>query len=227
MPGPKGGMMIRKDEEIKKDVVDQLYWDSRIDASKITVEVEEGVVRISGTVPTYTARQCAYRDAFSIEGVTWVDNDIAVLPAAGGPTDSEIEANVSSALGWNPDLVGTVIDVIVRYGWVTLEGSVATFWQKQHAEDVASNVNGVVGITNSLAVAPTGDYEDEVIGEEILTALGRHSEVDVNDINVLVANGSVTLSGKVPTWSARLAAYEAALFTGGVVNIHDDLRVSP
>jgi osmotically-inducible protein OsmY len=40
-----------------------------------------------------------------------------------------------------------------------------------------------------------------------------------------VADGTVTLSGNVSTWSARRGVYEAALFADGVVNIHDDLRV--
>ena len=43
--------MTPTDEDIKKDVVDELDWDSRIDASDIFVEVENGEVLLSGTAP--------------------------------------------------------------------------------------------------------------------------------------------------------------------------------
>ncbi len=36
-------------EEVKKDVVDTLYWDDRIDVSKVNVEAQESRVTLSGT----------------------------------------------------------------------------------------------------------------------------------------------------------------------------------
>ncbi len=33
---------MKKDEETKKHVLDQLIWDSRIDASKVQVQVSDG-----------------------------------------------------------------------------------------------------------------------------------------------------------------------------------------
>jgi hypothetical protein len=32
--------MMRDDERIKKDVVDQLYWDSKVDSSGVKVEFQ-------------------------------------------------------------------------------------------------------------------------------------------------------------------------------------------
>ena len=40
--------MKTKDEQIKKLAVDTLYWDSRVDASDIDVEVKDGVVTLTG-----------------------------------------------------------------------------------------------------------------------------------------------------------------------------------
>ena len=57
--------MVQTSEEIKKDVVDQLYWDNRIDASSVTVEVDGGRVKLKGTAPTYTAKEAARMDAWS------------------------------------------------------------------------------------------------------------------------------------------------------------------
>jgi len=45
------------DEKIKKQVVDQLYWDARVDASDVKVEVSDRNVILTGTVPSYGVRQ--------------------------------------------------------------------------------------------------------------------------------------------------------------------------
>jgi osmotically-inducible protein OsmY len=70
---------MRLDETIKKDVVGQLYWDSRVDASEINVTVDEGTVTLSGSVPTFLAREAATSDARLVHGVTWVDNQLRIV----------------------------------------------------------------------------------------------------------------------------------------------------
>jgi len=71
-------MSVVSDEKIKKDVVDQLYWDSRVDASDIDIEVDDGKVILKGEFPDYGSKASASSDAWTIEGVTAVENDIAV-----------------------------------------------------------------------------------------------------------------------------------------------------
>jgi osmotically-inducible protein OsmY len=83
----------------------------------------------------------------------------------------------------------------------------------------------VVGITNKLSVTPSEKVLDEIIGEQIMAALDRNANVDVNTVHVKVEDGHVTLSGEVPSWNARRAAYECALNTGGVVDVEDDLII--
>lgn len=46
--------MDRKDEEIKEEIVDQLVWDSRVDASDVSVRVTKGVVSLEGS-PTISS----------------------------------------------------------------------------------------------------------------------------------------------------------------------------
>ena len=41
------------DETIKTQVVDQLVWDSRVDAADVGVTVKKGSVTIKGMVPSY------------------------------------------------------------------------------------------------------------------------------------------------------------------------------
>jgi osmotically-inducible protein OsmY len=56
------------DQRIKKDVVAQLYWDSRVEAARIQVGVANGrVVLSSGATPTYSARRAAAMACLKVE----------------------------------------------------------------------------------------------------------------------------------------------------------------
>ena len=78
--------MKTKDEQIKKAVVDMLYWDNRVDASNIDVEVTDGAVTLRGTVPSYTIKEAALFDAWKVIGVKKVDNNCYVkFPSTAKP----------------------------------------------------------------------------------------------------------------------------------------------
>jgi osmotically-inducible protein OsmY len=220
--------MKRSDEEIKKDIVDQLFWDDRVNASKITVDVEDGEVTLKGSVPNYSARLAASTDTWVVSGVLSVNNDIEIEYAETDVSyvDSQLNSYIMNVLKWNPNIDSSEISVSVDNGWVTIEGSVDALWKKMRAEDLISDIAGVLGVTNKLSVVPTKDIMDELIAEDIVSALERNASLNVEDIDVKVENGTVTLSGSVSSWSARMAAYEAALYTEGVTRIHDDLQVS-
>ncbi len=213
------------DEEVKRDIVDQLYWDSRVDAANVSVTVDKGAVTLSGTVNNYAALQAAITDAWTTPGVASVENNLEVNYRVPVPDDQEIRERIELLLEWNPVMESGEITVSVNSGWVILEGSVDTLWQKNRAEYIALDVMGVVGVTNKLSVVPTRDILDQKIGTDIQGALQRNGEINVNWLNVSVENGTVILSGTVPTQSARRAVYETVLFTAGVKSIEDNLNV--
>jgi osmotically-inducible protein OsmY len=213
------------DEQIKKDLVDQLYWDSRVDAANVNAEVNDGIVTLSGTVPNYSARQAAAASAWTTPGVVSVNNEIKVDYQISVPDDRELQERINRLLDWNPVIDAREFNVSVEAGWVTVEGSVDTLWKKDRVEELVMDITGVVGITNKVAVVPTENILDEEIGESILGALDRNAEIDVNLVDVKVENATVKLSGTVPSRTARRAAYEAALFTQGVNEIVDNLVV--
>lgn len=221
--------MGRVQEEIKKDIIEQLYWDSRVDAAGLNVEVINGRVVLSGTVPTYTARVAAEADAMSIPGVKLIENNIAVTyrPGYTLPTDEQIEDDIENVFAMDPDLNSKNVRVSVASGWVTLEGSVNRHWEKAKAEEVAGNVLGVLSVTNKVAIIPTENVDDDSIAQAIIAALTRSADVDIDAIDVQVENGIVLLSGTVPNWSSRRAAREAASYTPGVIEIRDELMVQP
>jgi hypothetical protein len=74
--GPRG--YRRSDARIDEDVHDQLTEDAWLDASDITVRVEDGRVELRGQVRTEDDRRRAGEIADRVAGVTAVDNDLRV-----------------------------------------------------------------------------------------------------------------------------------------------------
>jgi hyperosmotically inducible protein len=217
----------KTDEEIKKDVVGQLYWDGRVDVSEVKVEVSDGEVTLSGTVPNYTAYDAADEDAWAMSGVRYVKNELAIKypPSVRVPTDAEIRSNINDLLLWQPDIDSTDIDVSVENGWVTLRGSVDAYWKKVRAEELALGLSGVLGITNELAIVPTRRIEDKTIAEDIEAALERQFNIDQDLIDVKVENGKVTLAGSVGSLPAFRAAQMIAGNTLGVLMVDNELTI--
>lgn len=221
--------MPRAEELIKRDVVDQLAWDTRVNANEIQVEVNDSTVTLNGSVPSYRARLAAQNDARNVLGVSGVENQLIIeYPTTFSvPTDNDIQVNAKNVLIWDPTIDASNITVTVDNGWVTLEGTVDMLWKKIEAESRVSNVAGVLGITNKLTVVPTENLTDQLIAEDIENALDRDVLIKVDDIDVKVEDGIVTLYGTVPSWTIDQLAYNAALYTNGVLDVRDNLVVSP
>lgn len=215
------------DERIKTDVVDQLAWDTRIDASEVSVMVNDGHVTLRGRVPRNWAKWAAADDAWTVEGVAWVENELEVVysPEVTIPTDKEIEADIRGGIARSPALNGQDLHISVADGWVTLEGTVDAFWKTVHARTKALDVQGVLGVKNKIAAVPAERFGDEVIGEGVMNAMDRNFSVSVDDVDVTVTGGKVVLNGTVPNHAAKSAAHSSALFTGGVTAVEDNLVV--
>lgn len=219
--------MATSTEQIKQNVVNHLCWDSRIDASDIKVEVFGNKVTLSGTVPTYGARRAALEDALLVAGVNSVENNVTVRypPEIQIPNDEEIKSNAENTLMWNPNVDESNIKVTANKGIITLEGTTSSFWKKMKAEELVSEINGVISVVNMLAVVPSTKALDEKIAEDIIASLNRMIHVHADWINVKVNNGKVFLTGRVPDWAGYYAAYDAARYTRDVVDVINNLKV--
>lgn len=218
--------MAQTEQDIKRDVVDAMYRDDRVDASEVTVELRDGAVELGGQVPTHRARHAAEQAARFTGGVIDVRNDIVVRSPGTAPVDTEIHDDVRRAIDRDPDIDATDVAVDVDAGWVTLRGSVPTFWQKDLVTEVVLTSRGAIGVDNELAVVPTRTSTDRAIADDIVAELERRMLVDATAVDVTVARGEVTLTGTVPSWTARDTAYDAARRTTGVINVIDDLTIS-
>ncbi len=219
--------MKSKDEQIKKAVVDMLYWDNRVDASDINVEVKDGIVSLTGSVPSYGIKEAALFATWKVPGVKKVDNNSFVkFPSTTKLlTDSQIQENIEKQLKWNDSTSKENIHVEVQKGEVSLEGHVDAYWKTFRAEQVASDVIGVIDIDNKLTVVPTATVTDQVIATEIANAIDRSYAVDVDNVDIKVKDGIVTISGELPNRAACVAALECAYNTLGVKGVKDRLHI--
>lgn len=71
-------------------------------------------------------------------------------------SDAELTAAVKTRLTANPDVAARNIDVDTLEGVVTLSGRVASMKEKQEAEEVTRNTQGVKKCVNRLEVGDRG-----------------------------------------------------------------------
>lgn len=218
---------VRTDEDIKADIVESMRRDARVDASDVAVEVDERVVALRGTVPTYSSMWAAYDDALLTEGVVRVVNVMKVKfkPSVGVPTDDEMAENAGKLLQWSADLHSASVQIVVVDGVVTLSGSVPTYADKEGVERAVGMLRGVEEVRNELAVVPAETLTDEVIATDIISEMERSMLVDPTDVEVRVVNGVVTLSGEVTTSFSSMRAERIAKNAWGVRDVVNVLNV--
>lgn len=215
------------EKSIKQKVLDQLFWDSRVDSSDIKVEVKDGTVILTGNIPSYIDKGRAETDAWSIEGVKRVDNKLGVkIPEfVEVPTDEKIELHINNLLNLSYNIDESKIDVSVDNGIVTLRGVVDAYWKKLQIKNLISEIAGITDVINEVTIAPTSSLTDEKIAKDVISSLERNYLVNVNEINIKVENGKVKISGVVKNWKAYDAAMDCIKYTAGVVDIDDKLVI--
>jgi osmotically-inducible protein OsmY len=223
-------MVIRgskTDREIQKDVLSELGWDTRVDETEIGVEVEKGVVTLTGTVDSYAKKIAARDAAHRVLGVLDVADDIQVkLPGSLKRTDTEIAQAVRAALEWDALVPDRKIRSTVSDGWVTLDGEVDTLREKEDAQHAVRALTGVKGVNNRLIV--TAIKADPIrLRRFIEEALERRADRQAEKIRVDIDDGTVRLAGQVRSWREKEAVLGAVSHAPGVREVQDHLTVNP
>jgi osmotically-inducible protein OsmY len=217
---------MRLDSDIKRDVEDELRFDPDIDATDIAVAVSKGVVTLSGFVRSYSQKTQAERDAKRIAGVVGVANDIEVrLPVIDERPDPEIARDAVNALKAELPYSSENIKVVVKNGWLTLEGNVEWNYSRERAESAVKRARGVKGVTNSIVVKPK--VAPHEIRRKIEDAFRRSAEIDASRVTVEANGSEVVLRGTVRAWAERQEAERAAWAAPGVTKVDNRITISP
>jgi hyperosmotically inducible periplasmic protein len=144
------------DKIILGKVKSALIGDSTTEAHEINVEVNKGVVQLSGFVDTEKEKAHASEVAGGVDGVKSVENKLLVKTASSttGETidDTTITAKVKTALIESPATKASQIKVETKFGVVQLSGFVDDQATKDAAAKVAQAVKGVKSVDNALTV---------------------------------------------------------------------------
>ena len=216
---------IHTDEDIQRDVQEELKWDTRVRPNEIGVAVKDGIVTLTGWVDSYLKKIAAEEDAHRVPGVKAVVNEIEVhLPGSVERTDADLAKAALNALKWDAGIPTDKIDVTVSHGWVTLKGEVDYYFQKREAEHAVERLSGVRGVTNLLTVKPQPTPQD--LKSQIEKALVRNAETDARRITVDVQGSKVILRGTVSAYAEKKAAEETAWSAPGVTEVDNRIIVS-
>ena len=210
-------------DELQRTVTEELIWDPKVDSNAIAVTAEEGVVTLSGTVGSLREKREAKKDAERVYGVKHVDNKLEVQIGE-NRANADLRGDVLHALTLNA-LIPTTIGADVYDGFVTLTGTANWQYQREEAESVASNVRGVISVTDEVRLTAPGPSAHDV-QHSIKKAMERNAKLDAESVSVESENGTVTLRGTVSSWADHDQAVDAAWAAPGVTRVKDHILVA-
>ncbi|HSR60865.1 MAG TPA: BON domain-containing protein [Robiginitalea sp.] len=216
---------MKADEDIKKDVLEELNWQPDIDETQIGVIVEEGIVTLTGTLDSFAKKLAAERAVKKVAGVRGLAMDVQVLfGEAFKRTDSEIARAAADALKWNATVPQERIMLKVEDGRVFLSGKLEWGYQKYAAINVLRHLQGVREVhAEDLVVEPRIRVVD--VRHKIERALERLADVDATSVEVDVHGDTVFLKGSVRSVIEKEAAEHAAFRAPGVRKVINELKV--
>jgi osmotically-inducible protein OsmY len=208
---------------LQLDVRDQLDWDPQLDDDRIVVAANDGIVTLSGSVPTYFDVTRASDDVFDVGGVRGVDNQLLVGPIGEAMDDRKIEAACVDALDAERLVPKEAVRPAVSDGWVTLHGEVRHHYQRLAAERAVGRVTGVLGMDDDVTIT-SGPLPTDV-ADRVQKALHRNAAVDDSQITVTNDGSSVYLHGTAESWTSRQIAEDTAWNAPGVTDVVDRVAV--
>lgn len=141
-----------------------------------------------------------------------------------GPGDYALREKLMRLLSREPELAQQKFRVILVNGGVVFSGEMETCALKMRALRAAASVRGVINVTDEMRV-PAAGMGDPELRKGVLGVLSA-SNLGLQDLDVQVEGGIVTLAGTVRDFAARVLAEDLAGQVVGVSRIANRLRAA-
>jgi osmotically-inducible protein OsmY len=142
------------DEQIQRQVLEEIKWDARLQFNEIAVAVKDGVVTLAtlrGEVDWDYQRKEAERVVRNLTGVAGVTNLVAVRSRV---QPEDLKQQIERALVRNAETDARRIQVEVVGDRVILTGTVRSGAERAEAERAAWSAPGVNAVENRIVVNP-------------------------------------------------------------------------
>ena len=217
---------MKSDSQIQADIIQELKWDPSVTHEHIGVAVSEGIVTLSGAVPSYIEKFAAERASQRVSGVKAVVEKIEVkIPGSYKKDDQDIAKAILNQFKWNVQVPHDHVKARVEEGWVELTGEVEWDYQRTAAENSVRGLTGVKGVSNNMTIKAK-KVQPEAIKKKIEEALKREAEREARAIEVEVQGSRIILSGDVRSFSEMEDAKWAAWSAPGVTEVENNLYVN-
>jgi osmotically-inducible protein OsmY len=198
----------------------------------VTVNVQNGIATLSGTVDVYEYKVDADKRTHKVKGVTAVRNDIQVA----GPEvpDQQLQAKLGEKLEYDRVGYWNVFDAIslnVQNGVVTLGGHALGYPARDSALALVSTYPGVKDVIDDIQVDPPSPMDDGIRLAEYRAiygypSLNKYAIDPAKTIRISVQNGHVELDGVVDTQADKDTANIRANGVAGVFTVKNNLQVA-
>lgn len=221
----------RYDQQIEQAVSQKIHDAKRLQS--VNSSVEDGIVRLTGTVGLYQDKLDAAKKIKKVKDVTGVRNDITV--AGETVPDTQLEKKLAKQLAY--DRVGyydnafNYVELSVKDGVVTLSGD--TVWDppKDSALAIVAQTPGVKDVVDDVKVLPVSNFDDSIRARTARaiyrdSVLGKYATDPVHPIRIIVDNGHVTLYGTVESAMDKTIAGIRANSVPGAFSVENKLVVN-
>jgi osmotically-inducible protein OsmY len=141
--------------------------------------------------------------------------------------DTDLVADVSDELFWDPKVDNTAVAVSADDGRITLRGTVGSLREKREARKAAERVFGVISVDNKLQVKLMNDEKrgDAELRGDVLQALMLDGLVP-KSVDAKVDDGFVTLTGTANWQYERDEAEFVASNIVGALDVLDEIELT-
>lgn len=199
-----------------------LQQDARV-GTPIDVMAIDGIVTLEGDVDNLAAKRFALMEAKKIAGVRGVIDKLSITP--GTRFDADITADIENRFNDSPFEAVRNLTATVLGGTATLRGFVPSWAERNQANLLASEVNGVREVVNDVVINYESIRPDREIERDIRANFDRDVYLVGLPMTIQVHDGKVKLTGETGNLFARDRATDEA-WVNGVNFVQNDIQLT-